>query len=1036
MKKSISLLLIGITLCPMWLLAQNTGLQGTVYDPSGDGLPGASVFLKGNNKVGTVTDVNGNFTINAKAGDILVASFIGFKDVEAIVTGTERITIRFDDSSIILDETIVVGYGVQKKSVMSSSVSKITGDDLDLGNPTTVQNALQGKLSGVSIISNSGQPGSDATVRIRGVGTVHDSNPLYIVDGMPSESGINHLNPSDIESIEVLKDAASAAIYGSRGANGVILVTTKKGDSSEKARVAYEFTYGIQNPANMVELCNSKEYQTLMNEMAANSGKELFFSTPSSVNTNWKKELQNKNASIMNHKVSVSGGNRNSDYYLSFGYVDQEGVLAPDHSDYTRYNVRLKYNTTLLNTDSRNWLNRITIGTAANYSKSIFNGSTINNSEASGLITSINALPPTEPVYQTDPSILAQYEVMYPNRVIAPNGMTYNIIDMPGITNPLADLQVNHNEKRTPQNFGANFNLDVDIIPGLRFRTTYGAEWMFSDTRDVTPVYELNASNRNTSSKVYNQKSQYNHWQWENTLSFNRNFGKNGIGAVIGTSMSSYHNSYIGANDYDLLVVDIDKGYIDTATASEDNSQVWGSAGDHKMASLFARVNYNYDEKYLFEAVVRRDGSSNFSKSRRYSVFPSVSAGWVITKEPWMKSVRKVLNFGKIRFSWGQNGNERIGSFAYTSMMSQGHNAVVDGTVYTGMLPSGYANADLKWETSEQIDLGLDLRFFDNALTFTFDYYKKNTKDMLMNMPIPRYTSYSSMMVNAGTVENTGVELEASYRLSIGDFDFAVGANATWLKNVVTNQGPDRTGLNNIGGGMGGTVTYAENGRPYGFFYGYVHDGIFQNWDEINSYSYIDGEGNKKLKQPDAKPGDIRFKDLDGENGINADDRTMIGSPIPDWTFGINLYFAYKGLDLSAFFQGTQGNDIFKLYRRSNLGYANWEKSWMNRWHGDGTSNWVPRVVEGDNNNYRISSFFVEDGSYLRLKVLQIGYSLPKKWMEKIHVRNLRFFLQGENLFTLTNYSGNDPEVGTRNGFDGGTYPQARTFTVGASITF
>lgn len=362
MKRTrILMLFLGTLLCSIQLFAQQITIQGTVYDPSGVTLPGASIFIKGNNSVGTVTDFDGQFTLPVQKGDVLVASFIGFNDIEYIVTDNPIIKIRFDQSSVILDETVVVGYGVQKKSVMSSSVSRVTSDDLDLGNPTTVQNALQGKVSGVSIISNSGQPGSDAKIRIRGVGTTYDSEPLYIIDGMPSENGINHLNPSDIESIEILKDAASAAIYGSRGANGVVLVTTKEGKAGV-ATVNYEFTYGIQNPAHEVELLNSEEYQMLMNEMAKNSGKDPFFTSKSNVNTDWQKELRNPNAPIQNHKVSVSGGGKGSNYYLSFGYIDQQGIYAKGHSDYTRYNVRLKYNTTIMDTQKRNWLNKLTLG--------------------------------------------------------------------------------------------------------------------------------------------------------------------------------------------------------------------------------------------------------------------------------------------------------------------------------------------------------------------------------------------------------------------------------------------------------------------------------------------------------------------------------------------------------------------------------------------------------------------------------------------------------------------------------------------------
>lgn len=691
MKRKRVLLLLCILNCTLQLFAQQINVQGVVYDPSGETVPGANVSMKSNPAVGTVTDIDGNFSLKASVGDVLVFTFIGYEPIEYKLTAADtNLKVRFTDSSELLDEVVVVGYGVQKKSVLSSAVSRVTSEELDKGNPTNIQNALKGKVSGVQIISNSGQPGAESKIRIRGTGTVNNSDPLYIVDGMPSESGISHLNPSDIESIEVLKDAASAAIYGARGANGVVLITTKKGTKG-KATLNYEFTYGIQNPSKKVDLLGSADYQMLMNEMAANAGKDPYFPTVSSVNTDWQKELQNKNAPIMNHKVSLSGGTDNSTYYASFGYVKQEGIYAKGHADYERYNVRLNYNNVLLDTKSRNWLNKISFGAIASYSKSIQTGNTIGNSEAAGLITSMNMLPPTEPVYQTDPAILEQYAVTYPNHVIAPNGLAYNIIEMREITNPLAAMQVSHNQRTMPQNFGANFNLDVDLLPGLKFKTTYGAEWVFNSIKNVTPVYELNATSKNATSKVEDKKRESSYWQWENVLSYTKSFGRHNIGALFGTSMSSYHYSNLEAEDYNLLVVDIDKGYIDTATAPEEQSKVWGGAEDHRIASIFGRINYNYDEKYLFEAVVRRDGSSNFSREHQYATFPSVSLGWVLTREKFMENRPSWLDFAKIRLSWGQNGNERIGSFAYTSMMSQGKNAVINGKVYTGMLPSGYA---------------------------------------------------------------------------------------------------------------------------------------------------------------------------------------------------------------------------------------------------------------------------------------------------------------------------------------------------------
>ena len=1035
-QRKIFLLLLTVCLYCTQLFAQQTSMdiQGIVYDQLNDAVPGVNVFVKDNPSVGTVTDIDGRFRLKASVGDVLIFTFIGYENIEHKVTSSDaNLIIRLKDSSEFLDEIVVVGYGVQKKSVMSSAVSRVTTEELDRGNPTNVQNALKGKVSGVQITSNSGQPGADSKIRIRGTGTVNNTDPLYIIDGMPSESGINHINPSDIESIEILKDAASAAIYGARGANGVVLVTTKKGTKG-KAVLSYEFTYGIQNPSKKIDLLGSADYQMLMNEMAANTpNRDPYFPTPSTVDTDWQKVLKNKNAPIINHKVSLSGGGENSTYYASFGYVKQEGIFAKGHSDYERYNFRLNYNNVLLDTKDRKWLNKVSFSAIVNYAKEIKTGNDINNSEAGGLMSSMNMLPPTESVYQTDPTELARYESLYPNHVVSPDGRVYNIIDMNDVVNPLARMQVEHNQRRIPQTFGANFSLDATLLPGLTFKTNYSNDWVFQSLKNVVPVYELNSTSKNSNSRVDDEKRESSNWQWENVLSYTKAFGKHNVGALVGTTMSSYNYSNLKGTDYDLLIVDIDKGYIDTATAAEEMSKVEGGGNDHRIASVFGRVNYNYDEKYLFEAVVRRDGSSNFGPKYKYATFPSISLGWVLTREKFMENRPSWLDFAKIRFSWGQNGNENIGSFKFTSMMTKdGLSAVEAGKVYTGMKPSGYVNEDLKWETSEQTDLGLDLRLFNNALTFSVDYFIKKTKDMLIYKRIPMFLGYGNMWINEGTVENKGVEFEASYKFNISQVKFNIGGNASYIKNTVTDQGVGINGLNTIGGGMGGRVSHSENGRPYGFFYGYVHDGIFQNWDEINNYKTDDG----KLKQPNAVPGDIRFKDLDGKNGIDGDDRTMIGKPNPDWTYGFNLSAEWKNFDFSAFFQGAYGNDIYKLYRRSNVTKGNWDSSWLGRWHGEGTSNWVPHLVEGDNKNYQVSSFFVEDGSYMRLKVAQIGYTLPSQLTKKAFIQKARIFVQGENLFTITDYSGYDPEVGTRDGFDGGTFPQSRTFTIGANIVF
>jgi len=1012
-------------------------ITGTVTDEMGEPLIGATVVEKGTTN-GVMTDFDGKYSLALKNGTIIEVSYIGY-DTRTIDAGNENvINVVMKGSANMLTEVVAVGYGIQKKSVLSSAISKVEGDDLNLGNPTNVQNALKGKVSGVQITSQSGQPGADSKIRIRGTGTVNNSDPLYIIDGMPSYNGINHLNPSDIESIEILKDAASAAIYGSRGANGVVLISTKGGKKMSKTTLNYEFTYGIQNPERKVDLMNSQQYQMMMNEMAANSGKKPYFETPSSINTDWQKELTYKNAPVVNHKMSLSGGGDNSTYYVSLGYVKQSGIMAKGYADYERFNGRLNYSNTLVDTKERTWLNNIVLGAITSYSRTTRTGNTINNTEAGGIISSMNMLPPTESIYQDDPKELERYAVTYPNYIKAPNGRAYNIIDMNDVNNTFAALQVNNNQKRVPQVFSANFNLDIAVLPGLKYKTTAGFDWGFNSIKNAIPVYDLNTTNKNTISRVEDEKTESFFWQWENIVSYNKSFGLHNLGLLGGTTMSSYTFSNISGTDYDLLVVDPNKVYIDIATGDRSLERVSGGGSDHKLASVFGRVNYNYDEKYLLEAVIRRDGSSNFGPNYKYATFPSVSVGWAFTREDFMKGTSNWLDFGKIRFGWGQNGNEAIGAFGYTSMMSMGYNAVVDGKVLTGGKTSGYVNSDLKWETSEQTDIGLDLRFFKSALTFTADYFHKKTKDMLLYVPLPEYTGFYGMNANAGSVKNEGIELEASYKFNIGKVNFNIGGNASYVKNTVVDVGGGRTGLDIIGGGLGGTVTWMESGKPYGFFYGYVHDGIFQNQAEIDSYTYVGADGKTRLKQPNAKPGDVRYKDIDGKDGITGEDRTMIGNPNPDWTYGLNLSVDWNGFDLHAFFQGVQGVDLYKFYRRANVTYANWETSWLNRWHGEGTSNWLPRVVEGDPNNNTtwVTNMFVEDGSYLRLKVLQIGYQLPTKLTQKAYIKKLRFFLQGENLFTITNYTGLDPEVGTRNGFDGGTYPQARTFTIGANITF
>jgi TonB-linked SusC/RagA family outer membrane protein len=1025
---------------PAMAQQSNIRIRGVVTSNS-DGQPliGVSVVQKGSSN-GVITELNGNYELTVPVGSTILFSYIGYASQEVnVAAGTTTYNILLKEDSQTLEEVVVVGYGVQKKSVVTAAVSRVTGAELDKGNPTNVQNALKGKVSGVQITSASGQPGQDSKIRIRGISTVNDSNPLYVIDGMPSSEGINFLNPSDIESIEVLKDAASAAIYGARGGNGVILVTTKQGAKNTKTSFNYEFTYGIQNSAHKLNLMNSEEYQMIMNEMGANAGRgnNYYFPSPVSVNTDWQKEMTYHNAPLVNHKFSMNGGDDKSTFYASLGIVDQSGIFAKGYSDYKRYNARLNYARTLLDTKERNWLNNIAFGARINYSRSENFGKDIENSEAGGIISSMNMLPPTEPVYQDDPAKIEQYKIDYPNYVTDAKGRVYNILGDNDVVNPIAALKVRNNQIRISQFFGGNFNLDFKLLPGLTFKTTLGYDFNFGSNRSIIPLYSLHSTAKNETSQVFDRKEESLTWQWENMLSYDISLEKHNISVIAGTTLMSNHFTNLYGQDFDLINESLDKGYMDSATGPSENERIYGTANDHRLESVFGRLSYNYDEKYMVEATIRRDGSSNFSKKNQFAVFPSISGGWVFTNESFLENRPSWFEFAKVRASWGQNGNENIGAFRYSSMMSNliggwlNISSVADGKVYMGMKPSGYVNQDLKWETSEQTDLGIDLRFF-KSLSISVDYFNKKTKDMLLEAAIPMYSGYDMMIGNAGTVSNKGWEFDASYKFKAGDVNLGVSANASYVRNIVTDQGDDRVGIDNTLGGLGGIVTYRENGRPFGFFYGYIHDGIFQNQNEISNYKYANG----KLIQPNAQPGDIRWKDVDGKDGITPDDRTMIGNPNPDWSYGLTLTADWKNIDFSAFFQGVQGNEIFKLYRRPNVLYANWDRSYLERWHGEGTSNWIPKIIEADSRNTQeISTLHVEDGSYVRLKVLQLGYTFPQSFTKKVLINKLRLFVQGENLFTITDYTGLDPEVGTRNGYDSGTFPQARIFSFGVNVT-
>lgn len=1051
MKKLLSVLfLLSFTLAAVY--AQNIQIKGTVVSGTdNEPLPGVNVVVKGNTSTGTITDFNGTFTLSAPADAILSISYIGFKSQEIAVKGHKDIKIVLQEDSETLDEVVVVGYGVQKKSVVTASIAKVSADDLASTAPVRMDNALKGLASGVTVTSSSGQPGAAAQIRVRGVGTIRTENgaadPLYIVDGMPLEGGLDYLNPNDIASIEVLKDAASGAVYGARAANGVILVTTKTGKIG-KTKVTYDFSYGWQSAWKKRDVLNASEYALMINEGAINAGIAPKFSDPYSYGqgTNWQDEVFNNNAPMMNHQVSVSGASEKVNYLFSLGFYTQDGIVGGnfDRSNYERLTLRSNTQYTLFDeSKERNWLNSLKVTSNLSYAR-IKSTNFDDNSTWGTPLGSALALSPILNVYdETEEAIKAQFDKYGTTAEYTPvydprNGKLFSIPGEFGeMSNPIAKLSL-PGDKHWSHKFVANFSAELQLWDNLKFKTSYGADLSFWGYDGYRPLYYLRSGESSTQSSAYSRKEDGTVWQLENVLMYDKSIDKHSFSVLLGQSAKKSSGSYLYGSRNN--ITNYSRPYIDASTglaANADRDAAGAPSVDATLASIFARASYNYDERYMLQVTVRRDGSSRFGPNKHYAVFPSFSLGWNLTNEKFMNKRPNWLTTTKIRLSWGKNGNENIGNFKYTVLTSPGNNAIFGSSenVINGVKASGLANPDLKWEESEQLDFGLDFGFFNNALTFTADYYKKKTNGMLMEMNIPFYVGEAKPIGNVGKMENSGIELEAAYKFRVSDWNFRVSANASYLKNKLIEYG-NESGWENLDSFQGtGDISRAENGKPFPFFYGYKTAGIFQNTDEVKAYKNDKGE----LLQPTAVPGDVRFVDVDGNGIIDANDRTDIGKGMPDWTFGFNLGVSWKNFDLNMMWQGTAGNDIYDATRRTDIATSNLPSWMLNRWTGEGTSNRIPRFVQGDNVNWQSSDLYVYDGSYLRLKNIQLGYTLPAALTQKVFISSLRFYVAAENLFTFTKYHGFDPEIssgGTSLGIDYGVYPQARVWTIGASLSF
>jgi len=1055
MKQTILFLLF--ILCSLTVSAQGIKINGVVTSADdGQSLPGVSVTVKGTT-TGTMTGLNGAYAISAPENSTLVFSFVGMKTQEFPVKTSTTINVVMEFNVEYFDEVVVIGYGVQKKSVVSAAISRVTVDELENTSPTRVEDILKGKVSGVQITQSSGQPGADSKVRIRGIGTTNNSEPLYIVDGMMVSGGIDYLNPVDIQSVEILKDAASAAIYGARAANGVVLVTTK-GGAIGKATINYDFSYGWQNPWRKKEVLNATEYMTIMNEAAINDGNSPKY-TPeqiasAGVGTDWQDKTFYYNAPVQSHQVSINGGTEKVSYFLSLGYFDQAGIVGGnfDKSNYKRWSIRSNNTYNVFEADDRSFLNNIKLGMNVGYSRT--KSSSIEaNSEYGSVLGSALTFDPTVPVYATDPdAVLAAH----PYAVTDAAGNVFSIppSGFQEIANPVAMLNSPSKGIGNSDKFVSTFWGELNILNGLKFKSSYGVDLAFWGNDGYTFPYFLASQGKDIDqSSVYSNLHRGIRWQLENVLTYTKTIAeKHNLTFLVGQSASEYTSRHLYGDDYDLLETDPNKANIDYAIADRDDERVAGGTDGvsaETSASYFGRLDYNYDEKYMVQATVRRDGSSNFGPQNKWGLFPSVSLGWNVSNESFMESRPDWFNSMKIRASWGKNGNDRIGAFKYTSLMDGGQNYYFGSGEFSlmqyGSSPARIPNPYVKWEESEQIDIGFDSRFFNDALVFGFDYFKKTTNGMLKEQPIPDYVGKSAPFANVGDMENWGLEFELGYKMEVSDFTFNILANASYLQNKLINLGNASGEQIYQSAGASGVGDYVKgmNGEVYPFFYGFLTDGLIQNQTQANEYNIKYGEK--------AQPGDVIFRDIagavdengnDGPDGLITDaDRTKIGKGMPDWTFGLSLSADWKGFDLGMFFQGSLGNDIFDFSQRGDITAMNRPAWILDRWIGEGTSNRIPRMTAvNENRNWRASDLYIKDGSFLRLKTMQLGYTLPGQITKKASIQKLRIYIAGENLLTYTSYDGFEPEIAsgdyTTIGIDRGVYPQSRTISLGANITF
>ena len=1031
-------------------------VKGKITDAAtGESLPGANIVLKGTN-IGTATNSEGNYTLNVSSlQDTLVISYIGYHSKTVPINGRTVINIKLEQQALSGQQLVVVGYGTQKKALVTGATVHESGATLAEKNTTNVLQAMQGQTAGVNITPTSGQPGAGLKVNIRGVGTIGNSNPLYVVDGVIT-GDISYLDPDDIASIDVLKDAASAAIYGVNGANGVVLITTKGGNfgsggAAPESHVSIDSYYGWQNVARKAPLLNAKEYATIMNEAAINSNANPYF-TQAQVNamgpgTNWMNQMFSDNVPTQNESITITGGSENSVYAIAFSHTDQGGVLGGANlSDYERYNFRL-------NTERKLYGNFLRIGEHLTFSHvnqrgHVQDGGIYGNSLRGAFQTS-----PFLAMYDSAGNFLSSKKSTFYN------GGPWDVNE----ANPYALMVLTNQNRTQSEKFLGDAYAEIQPVKGLSIKSLFGLEYNGSNYHSFTPTYDLSAYAFTTTNSIAQSSSVGYTWNWDNTANYIFDINQSHFDVLAGSSIRKYQgNGMYGSNQGTTLFNDLQHAYLGNSsissftatypdsTALKNSISLSGNADPVVAhASFFGRVNYNYKQTYLATAVFRYDGSTMFAKGHQWGAFPSFSAGWIVSNENFMKPIQHWLDFLKLRGGWGVNGNDNISTrFAYESLIALSNATYeIGGSEVPGSYPSTIGTPDLKWETTHQLDFGFDAGLFNDRLSVTFDWYNKKTKDWLIQAPLLATAGVSTPpYINGGDVTNKGIELQLTYNDHVGtDFRYSITGTYTYNKNEVTSV-PTVDGI--IHGGT--NILYnnspefyrAQSGYPIGYFWGYKTDGIFQNEAQIQSYKNNKGQ----LIQPNAQPGDVKYVDVNGDGMISAADKTDIGDPNPHNLFGGNISLNYKNFDFSVTASGVSGNKIVQSYGDPANMFSNWTTAVLNRWHGEGTSNTLPRVTLTHSNWAKFSDLYVHDGAYFRITNITLGYDFANLIKFK-YLSECRLYVSANNLLTFTKYNGMDPAVGFSaqgansnynfgQGVDVGFYPTPRTYLMGLRIKF